>query len=301
MVGDRRRLRGDADARRSRCRRARRRCPSRRAGTSRTAGRTRATTRTWRSTTARGYKSIPGSIAKPAEGNGIDGVAGGLQAGHVRPVGLRGQDGLAALPLQDRRRRSRATRTRPTPPGIFVDEIKLTNGTQTVFTDGAENGANGWTATGFSIVGATLDEALRHTTTSPPTGPTRRSTSTCRPGRTTSASRTGPDWVEHFPYQNGLLVSYWDTSYSDNNESQHPGQGEILPIDANPTAIYRLDGLPWRGRDPDLRRAVRPGEVGLVHAARAGDGPRPTSAARRRSRCSTTGASTGIRRCRTSA
>ena len=79
-----------------------------------------------------------------------------------------------------------------------------------------------------------------------------------------------PDWVEHFPYQNGLLVSYWDTSFSDNNESQHPGQGEILPIDANPTAIYRLDGKPWRGRDPDLRRAVRAREVGLVHAARPG-------------------------------
>ena len=37
--------------------------------------------------------------------------------------------------------------------------------------------------------------------------------------RTTSASRHRPDWVEHFPYQNGLLVSYWDTSQADNNES----------------------------------------------------------------------------------
>ena len=27
-----------------------------------------------------------------------------------------------------------------------------------------------------------------------------------------------PDWVEHFPYQNGLLVSYWDTTQSDNND-----------------------------------------------------------------------------------
>ncbi len=59
---------------------------------------------------------------------------------------------------------------------------------------------------------------------------------------------TRPDWVEHFPYQNGLLVSYWDTSQSDNNESQHPGEGLILPIDANPRPIYRLDGKPWRGR-----------------------------------------------------
>ena len=57
-----------------------------------------------------------------------------------------------------------------------------------------------------------------------------------------------PDWVEHFPYQDGLLVSYWDTSFSDNNASEHPGEGEILPIDANPRPIYRLDGKPWRPR-----------------------------------------------------
>ena len=57
-----------------------------------------------------------------------------------------------------------------------------------------------------------------------------------------------PDWVEHFPYQDGLLLSYWDTSFGDNNESSHPGQGLILPIDSHPQPIYRLDGQPWRGR-----------------------------------------------------
>jgi hypothetical protein len=53
-----------------------------------------------------------------------------------------------------------------------------------------------------------------------------------------------PDWVEHFPYQNGLLVSCWDTKHSDNNESQHPGEGEILPIDSHPQPNYKLDGAP---------------------------------------------------------
>ena len=57
-----------------------------------------------------------------------------------------------------------------------------------------------------------------------------------------------PDWVEHFPYQNGLLISYWDTQYNDNNVATHPGHGEILPIDAHPQTMYRLDGQPWRGR-----------------------------------------------------
>ncbi len=61
-------------------------------------------------------------------------------------------------------------------------------------------------------------------------------------------SDTRPDWVEHFPYQDGLLISYWDTSYTDNNTSAHPGGGLILPIDSHPTAIMRPDGSPARSR-----------------------------------------------------
>jgi len=56
------------------------------------------------------------------------------------------------------------------------------------------------------------------------------------------------NWVERFPYQDGLLISYWDGSYSDNNTSTHPGGGLILPIDAHPGTMYRADGVPWRPR-----------------------------------------------------
>lgn len=57
------------------------------------------------------------------------------------------------------------------------------------------------------------------------------------------------NWVERFPYQDGLLISYWDTSYSDNNTATHPGGGLILPIDAHPTALMQPDGVtPWRAR-----------------------------------------------------
>ena len=42
--------------------------------------------------------------------------------------------------------------------------------------------------------------------------------------------------------------SYWDTSQSDNNTSQHPGEGLILPVDANPAPIARLGGGVWRPR-----------------------------------------------------
>ena len=56
------------------------------------------------------------------------------------------------------------------------------------------------------------------------------------------------DWVERFPYQDGLLISYWDGSQGDNNTSEHPGEGLILPIDAHPQTMYRADGVPWRPR-----------------------------------------------------
>lgn len=74
------------------------------------------------------------------------------------------------------------------------------------------------------------------------------------------ALRTGPynfgflddpdlgNWVEHFPYQDGLLINYWDTSQSNNNTSTHPGEGLILPIDAHPDAMIRADGGVWRNR-----------------------------------------------------
>jgi len=194
-----------------------------------------------------GYKAIPGSITKPAEGNGIDGVSGGykpatfdLSAYAGKTVSLRfryktdaaaqGNEGVAEA------------------PGIFLDEIKLTNGTQTLFTDGAENGADGWAASGFTIVGATSSTLYDHYYVAS----NRTYTAFDRYLQTGPYNfgfpQDRPDWVEHFPYQNGLLISYWDTSFSDNDESQHPGQGEVLPIDANPSAIYRLDGKPWRGR-----------------------------------------------------
>ena len=56
------------------------------------------------------------------------------------------------------------------------------------------------------------------------------------------------NWVERFPYQDGLLISYWDGSQFDNNTSLHPGEGLILPIDAHPKTMYDAEGVPWRPR-----------------------------------------------------
>jgi immune inhibitor A len=68
------------------------------------------------------------------------------------------------------------------------------------------------------------------------------------------ALRTGPynfvfgNWVEHFSYQDGLLISYWDSSQTNNNTGSHPGEGLILPIDAHPEALIHPNGSVWRNR-----------------------------------------------------
>jgi immune inhibitor A len=61
-------------------------------------------------------------------------------------------------------------------------------------------------------------------------------------------NNTTPNWVEHFEYQDGLLISYWDTSFADNSVGDHPGGGLLLPIDAHPTLEHWSDGTLMRPR-----------------------------------------------------
>jgi immune inhibitor A len=57
------------------------------------------------------------------------------------------------------------------------------------------------------------------------------------------------NYVDHFAYQDGLLINYWDTSVADNNTGLHPGQGLLLPIDAHPKALKRCGTTTnWRNR-----------------------------------------------------
>jgi len=125
--------------------------------------------------------------------------------------------------------------------GPFLDDLALTvDGVQT-FADDVESGDNGWTATGFTRMGgstsadvaqfylaenrvyAGYDATLK-------TGPYNF-----------GFADTRPDWVERFPYQNGLLVWYSDGACTDNNTINHPGCGQILPVDARPAPVM-FDG-----------------------------------------------------------
>jgi immune inhibitor A len=57
-----------------------------------------------------------------------------------------------------------------------------------------------------------------------------------------------PDWVEHYPYQNGMLLWYWNDAYTDNSVGDHPGSGLLLPIDSHPGMTYWPDGTLLRPR-----------------------------------------------------
>ncbi|MGN6333463.1 MAG: immune inhibitor A domain-containing protein [Motilibacteraceae bacterium] len=132
--------------------------------------------------------------------------------------------------------------------GFFADDVAVSAGDQTLFTDGAESGDGGWTADGFTAVGSSVTSAAANFYIA-----SNRSYVSYDRYLETGPYNFGflpdqPNRVEHFPYQPGLLVSYWDTSQVDNNTSEHPGEGLILPIDAHPRPIYRIDGKPWRSR-----------------------------------------------------
>ncbi|MFD0444576.1 immune inhibitor A domain-containing protein [Streptomyces indonesiensis] len=132
--------------------------------------------------------------------------------------------------------------------GFAADAITLTADGAPVFSDGAEGDDNGWTANGFSRIGGSftkdypqyyLAENRQYVSydTTLKTGPYNF-------GWASSL----PSWVEHFPYQNGLLIWQWDTSQPDNNVGVHPGSGLILPIDAHPAAEKWADGKLMRNR-----------------------------------------------------
>ncbi|RSM56181.1 protease [Amycolatopsis sp. WAC 01376] len=131
--------------------------------------------------------------------------------------------------------------------GFFADDITITADGAPLLTDGAENGANGWALDGFRTAAATETRLFDNFYLAS----NRTYESYGRYLRTGPYNFGFPDrpaFVEHFPYQTGLVVSYWNTSEMDNNTSEHLGSGLILPIDAHPAPIYNIEGAPWRSR-----------------------------------------------------
>ncbi|HET8594067.1 MAG TPA: immune inhibitor A domain-containing protein [Intrasporangium sp.] len=127
--------------------------------------------------------------------------------------------------------------------GAFLDDITLTVDGTVVDTDGGEATASPWTASGFQRISGTVSKQVSHYYLAEnrvysgydktlQTGPYNFGEGTTR-----------PDWVERFPYQNGLLVWYVDNEFKDNNTKTHPGGGLVLPVDARPAPVVFPDGV----------------------------------------------------------
>ncbi|WP_460108194.1 immune inhibitor A domain-containing protein [Streptomyces sp. YKOK-J1] len=134
--------------------------------------------------------------------------------------------------------------------GFTADEITVTADGTPVFSDNAESADAAWTANGFSRVGASFTKDYKQYYLAE----NRQYVSydkTLKVGPYNFGFSSRPDWVEHYPYQNGLLIWKWDTSQADNNTNStngHPGTGLILPVDAHYKALKWSDGTLLRNR-----------------------------------------------------
>jgi hypothetical protein len=103
-------------------------------------------------------------------------------------------------------------RVRPVAPdGFFADEIVVSADGQPVVTSGGESADEGWTLDGFRTTTGTETQQFDNFYIMS----NRTYTSFDRylqTGPYNFGFPDRPDFVEHFPYQQGLLVSYWDTS-----------------------------------------------------------------------------------------
>jgi immune inhibitor A len=194
-----------------------------------------------------GWVSVPGTGTDPTKNNGVDGDTAGtwvpasydlssyagrtvqVRLRHVTDGGVQGN-------------------TAAYPAGLFVDALTISSGTTTLHADGAETSPNGWTLAGFSSVGATITNQFDNYYIASHRDYVSFDKYLKSGPYNFGFTNTRPDWVERFPYQDGLLLSYWDTSQSNNNTSTHPGSGLVLPVDANPRPLVRLDGQLWRPR-----------------------------------------------------
>ncbi|MFE2874027.1 immune inhibitor A domain-containing protein [Streptomyces roseus] len=151
--------------------------------------------------------------------------------------------------------------------GVTFDDIRITAGERELLRDGAEAGANGWTAQKWSRTEGRTGSAEH---------PRAYLVENRRYTGYGAYLKTGPynfgagnDSVEFYPYQQGVLIWLWDTAYSDNTTKAHPGAGLLLPVDARPEPLRNADGtlLNARAQTFDATFSTRPSDEIVLHKA----------------------------------
>ncbi|MER7303949.1 M6 family metalloprotease domain-containing protein [Streptomyces griseoluteus] len=135
--------------------------------------------------------------------------------------------------------------------GFAADEITVTADGAPLFSDNAETADAAWAAAGFSRIGASFTkDYAQYYLAENRQYVSYDKTLKVGPYNFGFTGTDRPDWVEHYPYQDGLLIWKWDTSQADNNTNAdaHPGTGLILPVDAHPKALKWSDGTLLRNR-----------------------------------------------------
>ncbi|GGJ87642.1 protease [Streptomyces camponoticapitis] len=132
--------------------------------------------------------------------------------------------------------------------GFAADAISVVADGTPLFTDNAEADDAGWTSKGFSRI----EESFTKDYDQFYIAENRQYVSydkTLKSGPYNFGFKAPKDgWVEHYAYQNGLMVWLWDTSQKDNNTSVHPGKGLILPVDAHAKPLKWADGTVIRNK-----------------------------------------------------
>ena len=130
-----------------------------------------------------------------------------------------------------------------TRPGFLVDNIAVTGSD----VDGAEAEQSGWEFDGFKRTSGTATTFHFNAYVAENRG-YRGYDESLQFAYNFGFLDSRPDWVETHPYEDGLLISYWDESFNDNSVGDHPGGGLVLPIDAHPQFGHSYDGHLLRPR-----------------------------------------------------
>ncbi|MER5866606.1 immune inhibitor A domain-containing protein [Kitasatospora sp. NPDC002040] len=156
--------------------------------------------------------------------------------------------------------------------GVLIDAVKITAGGATLLEDGAENGNQGWVLNGFTPLKG-KDSVKEH--------PRAYLVENRRYVGYGAYLQTGPynfgysgvegkaGVIDNYPYQEGVLIWLWDTSYLDNNTKDHLGGGLILPIDSRPQAMKFKGGVLVNGRaqSHDATFSRNPTSAFTLHSA----------------------------------